>query len=761
MKKIHIFMLTAAAAAAFVSCVKEATTPEEEVSPSRKTITVYTDVQTKTTLDVSHENIVWSTGDKISIFNDRNNDNDPLTYEAAGYMTIDVPATTTEIYGHYPYYSNNTSGPTSVSIYISNSQTQKNPGELNGTYYPMVAKGTVTADNKANLQFYPVASALAINLYHTGLVGTETVSKVKVTPTSNTEFYGSQTTDITGNNIKYTSAASSNPITVTLTNALTLGSTQPANSQTFDGQIYVCLAKQSYTAVTFEITTNKGVYTITSNSTAFDCVNNDFVPVNINLNKAAFVANLAEPSAKTGWYRVEDASWLAAGDRVAIVANGYDRAASSADAGNNRVEVNVTKSTDDGYTKMTFDTAVQEFILETGTKSGSFGFWCDNGAKPNYYIYAASSSSNHMKSQTTLDDNASFTVSVAGGVATVTAQGTYTHNIIRYNDSSKLFSCYASGQKDIAIYKYYGGSTPTCATPTISLSDATVTITSTGGASIYYTTDGSTPTDASTEYTAPFSIDGTVTVKALAVRNHYNNSEIASKECVPSITCATPVITGTGISFTITCATEGATIYYETSTTNLASVSTPSTSSSVYSSAVAINATTYVKAYAVKTGCTDSAVASATCEYSTGTPNTYTSTFSSKYWDIADGSDFSWTSGKDGAGFSNNGIQVTTNASGAYGTTNKVFGSVSQVVVTYNTNTSNGAGTLTLKIGSNEEQSEDWAYSTGDGKTANYTCTFTVSPTESGAIKLTANTKTNSIYIVSVAVTALSMSDPE
>lgn len=624
-------MLATVAAAALVSCSKEQNTPEESLTPAMKTITITTDVQTKTTLDAGHEKIVWSSGDKISLFNNKDNTNTSLTY-ATGPMTVEVPAGTTEVYGHYPYYSGNTSGPSNVSIYISKSQTQKNPGELAGNYYPMVAKGTVTGDNKANMVFYPVASALALNIYHTGLVGTEKVSKVVVTPhTDNTLFTGSQVKNITVNDVTYTSAASSDPITVTLTNALTLGNTKPADAQAFDGQIYVCLAKQSYATVQFEITTTKGVYSITSNTTPFDCVNKDFVPVNINLNKATFTPVKSEPIEKTGWYRVESATWLSAGDRVAIVANGSDVAASSADNGNNRKSVAVTKTTDDGYAKMTFTTSVQEFILEDGTKSGSFGFWCDNGDKPNYYIYAASSSSNNMKSQQDLDDNGSFAISIADGVATVTAQGTNTRNIIKYNSTSDLFSCYASGQNPIAIYKYYGGSTPTCVTPTISLTGATVTLSSTTpGATIYYTTDGlTTPTDASTKYIAPFDIDATVTVKAIAIRDHYNNSSVASEECVPAITCATPVITGTGTSFTITCETDGATIYYETSTENLASVTTPTTSSNVYSSAVAIAATTYVKAYAVKAGCTDSAVASATCEYSSGSSTTADVTISS------------------------------------------------------------------------------------------------------------------------------------
>lgn len=138
----------------------------------------------------------------------------------------------------------------------------------------------------------------------------------------------------------------------------------------------------------------------------------------------------------------------------------------------------------------------------------------------------------------------------------------------------------------------------------------------------------------------------------------------------------------------------------------------------------------------------------------------YNCTFSSKSWDVASGADFSWTSGKDGAGFSNNGIQVTTAVTGANGTTNKSFTSVSKVVVTYNTNKSAGAGTLDLKIGSNTAHSQNWAYSSGDGRTANYTCTFNIATSESGQIKLTVNTTTNSIYVVGVSVTASGMSNP-
>ena len=58
----------------------------------------------------------------------------------------------------------------------------------------------------------------------------------------------------------------------------------------------------------------------------------------------------------------------------------------------------------------------------------------------------------------------------------------------------------------------------------------TITIsTTTNGASIYYTTDDSMPTDSSTPYTTPFSIDTTTTIKAIAIKKGMLNSLVGSK----------------------------------------------------------------------------------------------------------------------------------------------------------------------------------------------------------------------------------------
>jgi hypothetical protein len=178
-----------------------------------------------------------------------------------------------------------------------------------------------------------------------------------------------------------------------------------------------------------------------------------------------------------------------------------------------------------------------------------------------------------------------------------------------------------------------GGGTPTAATPTFSpaagtyTSSQSVTISdSTSGASVYFTTDGSTPTTASTRYTAPIAVSTTTTIKALAAASGYNNSSVAVATYTIQQTAATPTFSpaaGTysvAQSVTINDSTSGATIYYTTDG------STPTTSSTKYTTPVSISATTTLKAIATATGFSTSAVATAV--YTINLPVVATPTFS-------------------------------------------------------------------------------------------------------------------------------------
>src|SRR6202023_1329209 len=94
---------------------------------------------------------------------------------------------------------------------------------------------------------------------------------------------------------------------------------------------------------------------------------------------------------------------------------------------------------------------------------------------------------------------------------------------------------------------------------------------STPGATIYYTTNGSTPTTGSQVYSGPITIAAATTIKAIAAGNGFASSAVASASYTLQSPAATPTFSpASGTSFASTLSvsiadsTPGATIYYTT-----------------------------------------------------------------------------------------------------------------------------------------------------------------------------------------------------
>ena len=151
------------------------------------------------------------------------------------------------------------------------------------------------------------------------------------------------------------------------------------------------------------------------------------------------------------------------------------------------------------------------------------GRWSTNDTSPFYDSLACWSGlgrSCASGTTTTLTPNPSFFPAAAAGT---------------YSASLTISS---SGYPDLAIpvtLTVTTGSTSTVATPTINpnggsfTGSVSVTLqTATSGASIYYTTNASTPTQSSTLYTGAFTLTSSATVNAIAFESGSNPSAQAS-----------------------------------------------------------------------------------------------------------------------------------------------------------------------------------------------------------------------------------------
>jgi YVTN family beta-propeller protein len=135
---------------------------------------------------------------------------------------------------------------------------------------------------------------------------------------------------------------------------------------------------------------------------------------------------------------------------------------------------------------------------------------------------------------------------------------------------------------------------------------------STSGATLYYTSNGSAPTTASTRYSGPITVSLTATIQAIAVAAGHSQSlptsvlyTITPPAFVPTFSLATGTYKGTQ-TVRIGDTTPGAVIYFTTNGT------TPTTASTKYTAALSVSTTTTIKAIVTASGYVPSATASAT-----------------------------------------------------------------------------------------------------------------------------------------------------
>ena len=273
-----------------------------------------------------------------------------------------------------------------------------------------------------------------------------------------------------------------------------------------------------------------------------------------------------------------------------------------------------------------------KYYLQIRAKQNSTYYYVqvpEYGTKITSITMTVSGSSQPMdgggNSATLFFSNSNQTSATGAGVASGTGASSVTIDCSSLN----LNTGYITAGGAVRIWDVevtYNTSAPTTVeTPVITLEagiytgNQSTTITcGTVDASIYYTLDGTTPSSSNgTLYEGAITIDHSCTLKAIGIKDGLTDSEVA--EAAYTIKMATPTFSPAEGTYDATqsvtlSSTAGATIYYTLDGTE------PSTSSSVYSSALSITSTKTIKAYAVKASCTDSDVATATYTLKAQTP---------------------------------------------------------------------------------------------------------------------------------------------
>jgi len=150
---------------------------------------------------------------------------------------------------------------------------------------------------------------------------------------------------------------------------------------------------------------------------------------------------------------VTDASKLADGDKIIITNADATKAISTTQNNNNRGAAAVTATENvivpgEDVQIITLESSGNNFMLNVGEDA---------------YLYAASNSSNHLKTSgaNTVGDNGKFAISISAEVASIVAQGSNSRNVMQYNSQNNLFACYGSAsQGALKIFKKEAGDTP-------------------------------------------------------------------------------------------------------------------------------------------------------------------------------------------------------------------------------------------------------------------------------------------------------------
>ena len=275
--------------------------------------------------------------------------------------------------------------------------------------------------------------------------------------------------------------------------------------------------------------------------------------ITINANDGTFTIT-KEVVNEGDFVLVTDDSQLNTGDEVIIVNSGTAgdddaKAMSTTQNGNNRgataVQVNANK-------KVTATETTQIFTLEQDTNG--WYFKTVNGENQGYYIYSPGNNNYLRTREQKTESNATISVA-SSGVATI--QFVSTSRYLKYNSGSDIFSCYASGQSSVYLYRREASAPEPSITVNPTSLDLVIPV---GESSV---SGNVTVTETNTTGTTSVSINGDTNIFSATLENGtltvtYNGNATMTSPDVATITLtngdatATVNVTGYKLPMTVT-----------------------------------------------------------------------------------------------------------------------------------------------------------------------------------------------------------------
>ena len=435
-KILSSIMLVAVAAMASVSCQKEENAPVNETKSA--TLTLYADVDnTKTYIDAENT-IIWGTDEYVQLyFNDgvnsqfiKSNDTCADEWDGSGEAEFAfdfeyTPAVSYVLGGVYPASAtaadNNTS-PTAYKVDLAATQEAKT-SSYDPAAFIMIMKPQTVADEDFDKTSHIASFRRAVALNKITLKGLkETINSITITVPEEKYLAGRRYFDLTTGEEGEIYHAQSNSITVN-------GTYNAGDVDVWFTSWGVELVQNEEMTIKMTSATKAYTRTITVKDGGLKFIEGALNNLTVNMSSADEVVldNFA------GEYL--------------IVNKDLTRAAQAWNGGNNLPEYVLT--VEDG-------TIIESDGLENCKMTielQSDGKYTIKDAK-NKYLYAPSSSNNYLNGADELSDLTDWTIVKDGNKYVLTSSGNNSKNILRYNSSSKIFSCYSSGQADVTLYKY-------------------------------------------------------------------------------------------------------------------------------------------------------------------------------------------------------------------------------------------------------------------------------------------------------------------